>query len=47
MGVYGLELKMDPVQPASGTLTLVQDVGSFTVGIGATMTAHTQTYEIA
>jgi hypothetical protein len=32
MGVYELELKMDPVQPASRMLTLVQDVGSLTAG---------------
>jgi hypothetical protein len=29
MGVYKLELEIDPVQLASSTLTLVQDVGSF------------------
>jgi hypothetical protein len=46
MGVYGLELVMDPVQPASCTLTLVQDIGSFAAGICATTTAHTQTNEI-
>jgi hypothetical protein len=38
MGVYRLELMMDPV---------VQDAGSFAAGICATATAHTQTYEIA
>jgi hypothetical protein len=32
MGVYELELKMDPVQPASCTLTLVEDIGSFAAG---------------
>jgi hypothetical protein len=32
MGVYKLELEMDPVQPESSTLILVQDVGSFAAG---------------
>ncbi len=32
MGVYELELVMDPVQQASCTLTLVQGVGSAAAG---------------
>jgi hypothetical protein len=40
MGVYGLELVMDPVQLTSFTLTLEQDVGSF-LGINVdTLTPH-------
>ncbi len=32
MGVYEMELKLEPVQKASCTLTLVQDIGSFAAG---------------
>jgi hypothetical protein len=32
MGVYNLELEMDPLQPASCPLTLVQDVGFISAG---------------
>jgi hypothetical protein len=46
MGVYGLELVMDPVQLTSCTLTLVQNVGSF-LGVNIdTLTLPPQTYEI-
>jgi hypothetical protein len=46
MGVYGLELVMDPVELMSPILTLVQNVGSF-LGINVdTLTPHPQTYEI-
>ncbi len=46
MGVYGLELVMDPVQMTSCTLTPVQNVGSFLVVVDDTLTLHPQTYEI-
>jgi hypothetical protein len=46
MGVYGLELVMDPAQLTSGMLTPVQNVGSF-LGIDIdTLTPHPQIYEI-
>jgi hypothetical protein len=47
MGVYKLELVMDPVQLTSCALTLVQNVGPF-LGINVdTLTPHPQVYEIA
>ncbi len=47
MGVYGLELVMDPVQLTSCTLKLEQDIGSF-LGVNIdTLTPHPETYEIA
>jgi hypothetical protein len=46
MGVYRLELVMDPVELTSCTLNLVQNVGSF-LGVNIdTLTPHPQTYEI-
>jgi hypothetical protein len=47
MGVYGLEMVMDPVQLTSCILTLVQDVGYF-LGVNVdTLTPHPKIYEIA
>ncbi len=46
MGAHGLELKMDPVQPPSCTLTVVLEVGSVWADNLSHLRARIQIYEI-